>query len=279
MNGINRMRCRRAPAFTLVELLVVIGIIALLISILLPALSKARESANKIKCLSGLHSMGQLLHLYADGYKGKVPIGYAGSKHAGYMVWQSGSFQVMGVLWEAGYLTAPKTYFCPSNGDTRWQYATPDNPWPPPGATASTLVRLGFTARPAVSFSGPKPTSPGSTSDAFELRGGWPQLSGFRKKAIFAEMFGAPQNSGAAVKATALHHKDQINVLFADGSANPIDTTRVDPTDGLSINNLLAKIDAIGNATPSAQQQKDYYLDELSTPNHGIWYKFDQTRP
>src|SRR5690349_478605 len=60
-------------AFTLVELLVVVGLIAVLIALLLPAVSSAREQARRARCLSNLHQIANGLVAYASNNEGLFP--------------------------------------------------------------------------------------------------------------------------------------------------------------------------------------------------------------
>ena len=71
-----RTRLRRARAFTLVELLVVIGIIAALIGILLPVLSGVSARGRDLKCQSNLRTIGQMVMTYAAENRGSLPYGY-----------------------------------------------------------------------------------------------------------------------------------------------------------------------------------------------------------
>jgi prepilin-type N-terminal cleavage/methylation domain-containing protein/prepilin-type processing-associated H-X9-DG protein len=70
---------KKRNGFTLVELLVVIGIISVLIAMLLPALNKAREQAKKIQCMSNMRQIGQAMAMYTNQFKGTIPYYNIGS--------------------------------------------------------------------------------------------------------------------------------------------------------------------------------------------------------
>ena len=123
-------RCRKsAGAFTLVELLVVIGIIAVLIAILLPALGRARAQANTLACLSNQRQIGLAINMFANDHDGYVPKGFFNSGPVAYAPEVGTPWGYTDPLWNWDYVIQP--YFnnnknvlrCPADdtGNFRWK--------------------------------------------------------------------------------------------------------------------------------------------------------------
>jgi prepilin-type processing-associated H-X9-DG protein/prepilin-type N-terminal cleavage/methylation domain-containing protein len=110
-------RCRATIGFTLIELLVVVAIIALLIAILLPSLSKARDQAKTTACLSNMHQLGLTTHQYAQDQKNKLPYFLGTRQPPDNLPTHAPFYQYHQIFNFWDYLKDRKIYLCPSARD------------------------------------------------------------------------------------------------------------------------------------------------------------------
>jgi prepilin-type N-terminal cleavage/methylation domain-containing protein len=112
---------KHEKSFTLIELLVVIAIIAILASMLLPALNKAREKAHEASCKNNLRQIGTISHIYANDSNGYIPSVCGGDhtqNYGGPLEWiklDPGRTHGLPDLITAGYLADRKLFYCPSD--------------------------------------------------------------------------------------------------------------------------------------------------------------------
>jgi prepilin-type N-terminal cleavage/methylation domain-containing protein/prepilin-type processing-associated H-X9-DG protein len=223
---------KKRSGFTLIELLVVVAIIALLISILLPSLSRAREQAKLVACSSNLKQLGIGVQMYANDWNGVWPRYMLAADNGSYTnanVWTGNgggnppSWQGLGRLYS--YMNNQKIYYCPNDtfysaAFLKYDFSLLGTPTPPVGLNPATNIVGSYCVR---GWNQPSNTT-------YTMGGGPPDPYGppgktlvelDRRPMACCNMLWVP-----GTKAPPMWHPElgSFPVLFGDGHVVPIKT-------------------------------------------------------
>lgn len=222
------LRPRSDSGFTLIELLVVISIIALLISILLPSLSSAREAAKRIQCGSNQRQLGIGIVAYASDNRDAVPLGaayYSDNYNNTFwdlgVWWNTKKFQQLGILYGDNYITTGEVYFCPSETDPEFMqdgaYVWPDGgdflgAASPPGVVVAGYSTRHITPKGRRLFGVGSVFAPDQGTHVDQSATPWtPKQEDFANAAIAGDVISFRDSLES-------RHRQGLNVLYMDGS-------------------------------------------------------------